>query len=162
MSKIEQPLLLTREELAHGRALLEKAFKAPWRYKMFEIECGTCRADRDGTSEEDCSNPECDGDSVPCVFVESPEEYPADEEFPQVVATIDVPGMSCLAEQNGEAICWLRNNAANLIQARDYLDVVSSALAWLSCAPDTSMSRLKSVESTIEYALSLGWRPSKP
>lgn len=46
---------LTRSDLEQGRALLKAAFREPWRYQQFEIECGACRAHANGT----------EGDGVP-------------------------------------------------------------------------------------------------
>jgi hypothetical protein len=162
---------LTREELAHGRALLEAAFGGPWRYTEFEIECSTCEGGTtsvcDGKKFVECMNPECDGTHAPCTFVEAPEQYPGEsEEYrAQVVATIDVPGLSCLAEKNGEAICWLRNNAEALIEAREQLNEFAAALAWLST--DLRHTELSiglaresapgAVQRMIDYAKSLGW-----
>ncbi len=108
-------MTLTREELARGRDLLKAAFDGPWRYNQWEIECASCN----GGEGPECVNPECSGagGGPPVTFVEAPHQYPADDECPQVVATIDVPGMSDLAQQNGEAICWLRNGGPALIAA---------------------------------------------
>jgi hypothetical protein len=154
---------LTREELAHGRALLKAAFDGPWRYTQFEIECGPCN----GGDSESCSNPECTGagGGPPATFVEAPKAYPASDKRPQIVATIEVPGISDLAQQNGEAICWLRNNAEALIAGREQLDLFEQALRWLS----TSLGHMTYtmgltddgghgwVLRTISYAKSLGW-----
>lgn len=162
---------LTREELAHGRALLEAAFDGPWRYTEFAIECSTCRGGTtdvcNGKEFVSCTNPECDGSDAPCTFVEAPEQYPgeSDEYRAQVVATIDVPGLSTLAEKNGEAICWLRNNADALIAAREQLDEFAAALTWLStdmrhtelCIGLTRDGAYGAVQRVIEYAKSLGW-----
>ena len=97
---------LTREELARGKKLLQESFRCPWHYKQYEIECSTCEGGTtsvcNGKEFVECPNPECDGLHTPCTFIESPDEYPADSERPQVVATIDVPGLSTLAEKNGE------------------------------------------------------------
>ncbi len=161
---------LTREELAHGRALLEAAFTGPWRYKQFEIECGACRAHEQGAKGDgvpECTNPECssnmgDGE-VPCTFVEAPECYPNDPDYPQVVATIDVPGLSTLAEKNGEAICWLRNEAPLLIEAAELLldlrgaiDFVADRERRAGLTPTIAHSG-----SIVDYAKRLGWRGDK-
>ena len=151
--------LLTREELARGRRLVEDAFDGPWRYTQFRIDCACAEG---LTDDEECQNPECDGDSVPATFVEAPEAYPADAKRPQVVATIEVPGLSDLAEKNGEAICWLRNNAEALIAARDQLNELTAALAW--CSQSTFQVRIPTdttltVEGVLAYAKSLGWNP---
>jgi len=104
---------LTPEDLAHGRALIEEAFRAPWTYSRWEIDCDACSADGD------CSNPECDGVSVPSTTIEALEEYPSPPG--QIVAQFSVPGISSLADSNGAAICWLRNHAELLIAAAEKL-----------------------------------------
>ncbi len=162
---------LTREELAHGRALLEAAFDGPWRYTQFEIECSTCKGGTtsvcNGKEFVSCTNPECDGSDTPCTFIEAPEQYPgeSDEYRAQVVATIDVPGLSCLAEKNGEAICWLRNNAESLIAAREQLNEFGAALAWLSTNREyqtiSIVTSSEAVLRVIGYAKSLGWAGDK-
>jgi hypothetical protein len=155
-----KPRLLTRAELAHGRKLLDEAFDGPWRYKQFEIECGVCEGTVDG--QEDCTNPECTGagGGVPATFVEAPEAYPGESEeyLAQVVATIDVPGLSCLAEKNGEAICWLRNEAAALLDAHEKLLDLKEALEFIAeWERANSGSVTARGGSVIEYAKSLGW-----
>ncbi len=156
---------LTREELARGRELLKAAFVGPWRYKQFEIECRRCDSYEQGLTDTECTNPECNGEEVPCTFVEAPEAYPNDPDYPQVVATIDVPGLSCIAEQNGEAICWLRNHGEALISAREQLDKFAEALTWLStdmghtelCVGLTHDGAYGAVQRVLDYAKSLGW-----
>ncbi len=131
--------MLTRKELAHGRKLVEAAFTGPWRYKQFEIECRRCDSYEQGLTDTECTNPECNGEDVPCTFVEAPRAYPgeSDEYRAQVVATIDVPGLSELAEKNGEAICWLRNNATALLDAYErQLDMQDADTIGWSRDPD--------------------------
>jgi len=148
---------LTREELAHGRALLQAAFSGPWSYSEWQIECGACADDGE------CSIPECDGSHVPNTTIEALEAYPSPPG--QVVAQISVPGLSSLADKNGEAICWLRNNAESLIAAREQLDLFAEALAWLStdlghtqlCIGISGDGKYGAVRRAIEYAKSLGW-----
>lgn len=152
---------LTREDLAKGRALIAAAFEGTWTYSKFEIECRVC-ASGDG---DDCSNPDCDGAHVPCTFVQAPECYPAskeepDHEDPQVVATIEVPGIETLANANGEAICWMHNNAAALLAAHEELLELGEALAWLFCAGHR-LPPVGAVNSVIAYAKSLGWERGK-
>lgn len=157
---------LTREELTRGRALLQAAFTGPWRYTQFEIECNACE---NGIGPE-CINPECGGagGGVPATFVEAPKAYPPDDKRPQIVATIEVPGLSDLAQQNGEAICWLRNNAETLIAAREQLMLFAEALTWLSTDlrhTEISLGLTRegatgAVQRTIDYAKSLGWNPT--
>lgn len=156
---------LTREELAHGRALILAAFSGPWRYRQFLIECGVCEGYVEDADE--CTNPECTGSGggAPCTFVEAPECYPAskeepDNEHPQVVATIDVPGLSCLAEKNGEAICWMHNNADALMSAHEELLDLGVALSWLF-AKGQPLPPMEAVASVIDYAKSLGWERGK-
>lgn len=152
---------LTREELAHGRALLKAAFDGPWRYTQFEIECSACNSYEQGLTDTECANPECNGEEVPATFVEAPRAYPgeSDEYRAQVVATIDVPGLSCLAEKNGEAICWLRNEGPALIDASELLLELRAALAFIAAHerhqgwPIT----IRGADDLIPYAKSLGW-----
>jgi len=156
---------LTREELAHGRALLEAAFDGPWRYTEFEIECSVCQGGTtsvcDGKKFVSCTNPECDGLNVPCIFVEAPEQYPGEstEYQAQVVATIDVPGLSCLAVKNGEAICWLRNEASALIAANELLLELRSALEFIAACERQHgwPMTVKNGDDVVAYAKSLGW-----
>jgi len=150
--------LLTREELARGRRLIEEAFDGPWRYTQFRIDCACAEGLVD---DLECQNPECDGDSVPATFVEAPEQYPADDKRPQVVATIEVPGLSDLAEKNGEAICWLRNQALALLDSyekildlREALDHISNYERERGCPPTLRGG------DPISYAKSLGWKRS--
>lgn len=157
---------LTREELAHGRALLEAAFEGTWTYQRFEIECSVCREGLGGDSE--CTHPDCDGSHVPATFVEAPECYPAskehpDHESPQVVATIEVPGIETLAAKNGECICWMHNNGPALMAAYAELLEIDEALAWL-CMRGQPLPPLEAAQSVIDYAKSLGWQRdgSKP
>lgn len=152
---------LTRAELAHGRALLQAAFEGPWRYTQFEIECEPCN----GGDSEACVNPECTGagGGVPATFVEAPEAYPASDTRPQVVATIEVPGLSSLAQQNGEAICWLRNQATDLISAHELLLDLRDAIEFIADreehAPGSGPS-IRDAAGLLRYAKQLGWTPS--
>lgn len=162
---------LTREELARGRALIEAAFDGPWRYTQFEIECSTCEGGTtsvcDGKEFVSCTNPECDGSHTPCTFVEAPKAYPGEsgEYHAQVVATIDVPGLSTLAEKNGEAICWLRNEGAALIEAHEMLLDLRSAIEFIADreehAPGSGPA-VRKVEDLVGYAKSLGWTGGTP
>lgn len=137
--------------LAHGKRLLDAAFSGTWRYTQFRISCDNC----DGyTNDVDCTNPECDGDSVPSTFVEAPEAYPASDKHPQVVATIEVPGISDLAERNGEAICWLKNNGPQLIADAEELAQLKAALTWLMSSDEPNVTPV-----VLEFAKSLGWNP---
>ena len=158
MSDKPNPQLLTRTELARGRKLLEEAFDGPWRYKQYQIECGACEGTVDGL--EDCTNPECTGagGGVPATFVEAPEQYPAREERPQVVATIEVPGLSDLAEKNGEAICWLRNEALALLEAHEKLLELRDALEFIAEWERANGVLTMRGGSVVEYAKALGWR----
>lgn len=109
----------------------------------------------------ECSSNEGDGD-VPCTFVEAPQEYPgeSDEYSAQVVCTIDIPGLSCLAQKNGEAICWLRNNAEALLRSVELLLNLREAIDFVSEYerhqgwPVT----VKNADDLVTYAESLGWR----
>jgi len=148
---------LTRQQLLHGKKLLEESFRCPWHYKQYEIECGTCAGGTTGVCNGkeyvECPNPECDGSHVPCTFVESPTEYPDG----QVVATIDVPGFSDLAEKNGECICWLRNEGLRLIDGNLLLLDLKEAMEFIgNNAPDGEVV-CRTTAETIAYAESLGW-----
>jgi len=88
---------LTAERLAQLRSLAEKAFKGPWTYTCFEIECGY-----DGCEVPACqANPE-EHEGLPHDVVEiaAPDEYPDG----QVVAQINVPGLEQFADANGKYI----------------------------------------------------------
>lgn len=151
----DKPRMLTREEIAHGRALLKKAFEGRWRYKEFEIECSACDADGE------CSNPECDGADVPCTFVEAPEAYPASEKRPQVVCTIEVPGISTIADANGEAICWTHNQALRLLDAAERMLDLQEALQFIgNNDPVRECEALGAARrgNLLDYAKSLGWK----
>ncbi len=152
--------LLTRTELARGRKLVEAAFTGPWRYNQWNIECPACEGGTTSTTDDgSCTHPACDGTEVPATFVEAPQQYPEDEKRPQIVAMIEVPGIDTLAEANGECICWLRNNAAELIAAKDQLELMTSALTWLYCHEARApISQLDTVGSVFAYAESLGWK----
>lgn len=152
--------LLTRAELARGRNLVEAAFTGPWRYNEWNIECPVCEGGSTSTTDDgSCTHPSCDGTEVPATFVEAPHQYPEAEIRPQIVAVIEVPGIDDLAQANGECICWLRNNAPELIYAKEQLALVSHALSWLfineARAP---ISQLGDVASVLAYAESLGWK----
>jgi hypothetical protein len=160
----DKPRLLTRAELAEGRRLLAQMFDGPWRYKQFMIECGVCEGNINALPE--CTNPECEGagGGVPATFVEAPEMYPASERHPQIVATIEVPGIGELAQGNGEAICWLRNNSPSLLAAHEQLQQMRAAINWLCMNPKTggvliSDAAKDPVAEVIAYAKSLGWDP---
>jgi hypothetical protein len=153
--------LLTRAEIAHGRKLLEQAFEGPWRYNQWQVECRACEGGTTYNSdlEGECVNPDCDGTHVPATWVEAPEAYPASDKRPQVVATIEVPGIDTLAQANGECICWLRNNAEALLEAREQLDDLVSALAYCSSVGKAVLpSPAATVASVLTYAESLGWK----
>lgn len=155
--------VLTRAELARGRALLQAAFKEPWRYKQFEIECNACE---NGIGPE-CINPECTGagGGVPATFVEAPQEYPPDDKRPQIVATIEVPGMSDLAQQNGEAICWLRNEGAALIASHELLLDLREAIEFIADREEHAPGAgpiVRDADGLLRYAKSLGWTGARP
>src|SRR4029079_13229885 len=81
-----------------------EAFRAPWTYDRWEVECSACDGGAD-EPEDGCPNPDCDGTNAPIVAIESPEEYPDG----QLVAQISVPGLLSLADKNGALIVALRN-----------------------------------------------------
>lgn len=151
---------ISPEELERGKLLLKEAFEGPWRYKQFEIECGECRQYRNGDTDVDCTNPECTGEDVPCTFVEAPEAYPRYPESPQIVATIEVPGLSDLAEKNGECICWLRNEAGALILAYEQLLELRSALEFVAEHERHQgwPLTIRNSGDVVAYAKSLGWK----
>ena len=108
----EKGAVLTGEELDEIARLEKEAFRAPWTYAEWQIECSACEG---GTSTEDgsCPNPECDGETMPSTAIESPEEYPNG----QLVAQFSVPGLSCLADKNGALIVALRNACPALLES---------------------------------------------
>ncbi len=152
--------MLTRKELARGRKLVEAAFTGPWRYNQWYIECPACEGGTTSTTDDgSCTHPACDGTEVPATFVEAPMQYPEDEARPQIVAMIEVPGIDTLAEANGEAICWLRNNAAELILAKEQLGLTARALDWLYCTNARApIGNIGSIDTVIAYAEGLGWK----
>ncbi len=97
---------LTAETIEELERLEREAFRAPWTYDRWEVECDACS---DG--EPECSNTDCNGEEYPLVAIESPEEYPGG----QLVAQITVPGLLCLADKNGAFLVALRNAAPALI-----------------------------------------------
>lgn len=151
--------MITRDLITEGRTLLEKSFRCPWHYKQWLIECSACDG---GTTQGECVNPECDGDSAPATFVVSPDEYPAYPDDPQVVATIDVPGLSDLAEHNGQCICWLRNNATALLDRAEAALDLEEALVFIgeNSPPPDECRAVEAARSggILDYARSLGWR----
>lgn len=152
--------LLNRAELAHGRKLVEAAFTGSWRYNQWNIECPACEGGTTSSTDDgSCTHPMCDGTEMPATFVEAPQQYPESESYPQIVATIEVPGIDDLAQANGEAICWLRNNAAELIAAKMQVEMLSRALWWLRMQEAKApISRLSEIGSVLAYAESLGWK----
>lgn len=153
-------MTLTRAELAHGRKLVEAAFEGPWRYNQWHVECRACEGGTVYNSdlEGDCTNPQCDGAHVPATFVEAPRAYPESETRPQVVATIEVPGIDTLAQANGECICWLRNNATELISAKEQLELMVRALLYCyQVEARAPIGQLDAIDSVLAYAESLGW-----
>jgi len=100
MNETTPPDELTAETIAELERLEREAFRAPWTYDRWEVECDACCG-----GEAECSNTDCNGEEYPLVAVESPEEYPGG----QLVAQITVPGLLCLADKNGELIAKMRN-----------------------------------------------------
>ena len=152
--------LLTRAELAHGRKLIEAAFTGPWRYSQWNIECPACEGGTTSTTDDgSCTHPACDGTEVPATFVEAPHQYPEDEVRPQIVAMIEVPGLEDLAQANGNCICWLRNNALQLLDTYELLLDLQEAMAFINAT-----ERANRVPTTVPegdlvaYAESLGWK----
>ncbi len=147
-------MTLTREELLRGKALIEESFRRPWHYEEFHIDCVTCEGGTtspcNGKEFTECTNPECDGTHSPATFVMAGDDY--------VVATIDVPGVSSVADKNGACICWLRNHATELIAGNLALNELRGALVFLCSDPSVAATR----ERIIEYAESLGWKRPSP
>lgn len=91
---------MTEQELSEIEARANAAFRAPWTYADFEVQCEN--------ADYDC--PKCDGQEFfNVVRIESPEEYPDG----QVVA--DVPGLKSFSEKNGEFIAHAREDVPALI-----------------------------------------------
>lgn len=103
--------------------LEREAFRAPWTYDQWEVECSACEG---GTNEPEtgCPNPDCNGANAPIVAVEAPEEYPNG----QLVAQISVPGLLSLADKNGAMIAQLRNAAPELLRRASQLAAVEAFL----------------------------------
>jgi hypothetical protein len=140
-------MTLTEQELDELERLEKEAFRAPWTYANFEVECDTCNAG------EDCGNPECDGSHVPCTQIESPDEYPDG----QVVAQFQVPGISTLADRNGALIVALRNAAPSLLsQAREAarLREENARLRLVVETADSSVQVLYMLLRTLDRAMS--------
>lgn len=142
---------------------LEKAaFRAPWKYSRWVVECETCTS---GEGDE-CADPNCDGEETECVTIESPDEYPSG----QVVAQIDgkgisVPGILDLADRNGELIVALRNAAPALIAAARERDALSCTVSELDDGlraqlreNDALRTRVAELESRLE---AIGKLPEK-
>jgi len=67
-------------------------------------------------------------------------------------------GIDELGQSNGEGVCWLRNNAAELIAAKEQLEMTVRALAWLYCHEGRApISQLDTIGAVLAYAESLGW-----
>lgn len=96
---------MTEAELDELKKKHEAAFRPPWTYSRWEIECEACGAGTNTPESGECANPDCDGTHAPIVAVESPEEYPDG----QLVAQISVPGILSLADANGASITALHN-----------------------------------------------------
>jgi hypothetical protein len=112
---------LTAEQRAELRRLSAKAFKAPWTYTRFEVECG---GDELGDINGD--------DAHDCIEVEAPEEYPDGQCVCQ--QTIAVPGLEMFAEPNGQLIAAMRNALVPLLDAADRAEELSERCAVLECA----------------------------
>ncbi len=153
-------MTLTRKELARGRKLVEAAFTGPWRYNQWNIECPACEGGTTSTTDDgSCTHPACDGTEVPATFVEAPQQYPEDEERPQIVAMIEVPGIDTLAEANGEAICWLRNNSTAMLDSYEKLLDLKEALEFIAEFERRHHQHVTAPNGdVIAYAESLGWK----
>lgn len=88
---------MTDEELKAIEERASAAFKGPWTYTLFEIEC-----QHDDTH---------DSDEV--IRVESPEEYPNG----QVVCDVfcEIPGLQKFADANGKFIANAREDIPKLL-----------------------------------------------
>lgn len=112
---------MTEQELKEIEARANAAFRAPWTYANFEVQCGHL------CDDADCSK--CGGDDVfDVVRIESPEEYPDG----QVVA--DVPGLEEFAESNGKFIAHAREDVPKLIaEVRRLRDMLGGAKINVHC-----------------------------
>lgn len=128
-------------DLEELEALESRAFRAPWTYSKWDIECPTCE------SEGDCNNPECDGAHAPCTTIESPDEYPNR----QIVAQFTVPGLSELADRNGAFIVALRNAFPELLAAARERDKLLARVAELEVQLDALRKREKISELLDEF-----------
>lgn len=94
---------MSGEVLDELERLSAAAFKAPWSYTRFEVECG---GDENGD--------DVGVDAHDCIEVEAPEEYPDGQCVCQ--QNIIVPGLECFAEPNGKLIAAMRNALPELIR----------------------------------------------
>jgi len=114
--------LLTEAELAELERMDRAAFRAPWTYESWEIDC-----------PEIYGGDEC-GYEHNIATVIAPDEYPNDPNRPQVVAQIDVPGIDVLAHRNGALIAAARNALPRLLAELRRLraDVAGKPRWWSS------------------------------
>src|SRR5262245_5590801 len=99
---------MTDDELSKLEALAGAAFKGPWRYGRFTVEC------------ERHEYEDCPGEGRhDVVRVEAPHENPESREEPQAVADVlcDVPGLERFAQANGEFIAAAREAVPRLVAA---------------------------------------------
>lgn len=100
----EQEGRLTDEELSELEELDKSAFRGPWTYEFWEIDCRAIGLGEDCGLEHNIAT------------VLAPEEYPNDPDSPQVVAQIDVPGLESFAANNGRLIALARNALPRLLR----------------------------------------------
>jgi hypothetical protein len=133
---------LPTETLDELERLEREAFRAPWTYDQWEVECSACEG---GTNEPEsgCTNPDCDGADAPIIAVESPEEYPDG----QVVAQISVPGLLCLADKNGALIAKMRNALPALLHSAKALAAERAKVAELTSAFDIDEKAIEELET---------------
>lgn len=92
---------LTSEELDELERLSAEAFKAPWTYTRFQVEC---EGDENG---DDC------GGLHDCIQVDAHDEYPDGQCICQ--QNIVTPGLERFAEKNGALIAAMRNHLPALL-----------------------------------------------
>lgn len=125
--------------------LHKQAFRAPWTYDRWEVECEACDGGSD-VPESGCPDPDCDGTHAPLTCIESPEEYPDG----QVVAQFKVPGLLSLADKNGALIVELRNQCAALIAELLAARELATHLRW---AAGMGLAWTKPLQSGVTFEM---------
>lgn len=93
---------MTPAELEAIARRAEAAFKGPWTYDDWQVDCG---------AEDHC------GETHEAMTIEAPDAYPDGQVVAQVVQTVcDVPGLDSLARRNGDFIAHARTDVPRLVE----------------------------------------------